>query len=100
MRTRISTLSTVQVGVPVSSVTVPDLSGLPVELAFLPDGVSPTVWTPGVWETITGQQWALALVGPESDHGPLTPGRYWVWVRVIGDPEIPVDRSRSQITVF
>lgn len=102
MRDRISTLSKDYVGAPIgarSAAGAVDPSLLPVQLAYTSAG-NPTTWTTGEWELIDGQYWAVALVGPGSDIGVLAPGRYWVWAKVTGNPEIPVLKSPNQITVF
>lgn len=97
-RDRISRLAKDYVGAPIGA-SVADPSGLAVQVAYVTDG-DPVTWTTGIWEKIDGQWWALGLIGPGSDFGALPVGRYWVWVQVTSNPEIPVLKSPNQITVF
>lgn len=48
-------------------------------------------WITGSWAVAAGPQyWAQCLVGPANDGTVLAIGLYQVWVKVIGDPEVPV----------
>lgn len=101
MRTEIDSTSKEYVGAPITEVSGIDVTGDLIELAFTATrSSSGAVWTPGVWKTIGGRPWAVALVGPGSTHGALPAGRYWVKVRVIDSPEVPVLTSPNQITIY
>lgn len=99
MRTRIRASSRDYIGAPITEATGINPTTDVVELAFTVDDAAPTVWTVGVWKTIQGRYWALALVGP---GGALTlpVGRYWVNVRITDNPEVPVLTSPNQITIY
>lgn len=99
-RDRISVLSREYVGAPIAHAAGVDPTGDVVGLAFLTDGVTPSTFTPGIWETIDAQYWAVALIGPGSTHGPLAVGRYWVWIKFTDNPEVPVLRTPNRIIVF
>lgn len=100
MRTRIRATSKEYVGAPVSEATGIVLTADAVELSFTVGDTAPPVWTPGVWKTIRGQSWAVAMIGPGSVLGALPAGRYWVNIRVTDSPEIPVLTSPNQITIY
>jgi hypothetical protein len=101
MRTEIDSTSKEYVGAPITEKTGIDVTADVVELAFTATRLSAgAVWTPGTWETIDGRPWAVTVIGPGSDYGPLAVGRYWVKVRVTDSPEIPVLTSPNQITIY
>jgi hypothetical protein len=84
----ISVASTVYLAVRVFSVV--ETGTQAVWVALLADTSTPTDpdWSPAIWDpdNVT----ALLLVGPDSPFGALTPGRYYVWVKVDDNPEEPV----------
>lgn len=100
MRTRIRATSKDYVGAPITEETGIDVTADVVELSFTVGDQEPTVWTPGVWKTVRGRPWAVALIGPGSSLGALPPGRYWINVRVTDNPEVPVLTSPNTITIY
>lgn len=77
---------------------VVDPTSLPVSFAFEIDSTEPTSFTVGAWETDPGppiKYLALILVG--SDGVALTDGTYFVWVKIVDSPEIPVRRVGNLI---
>lgn len=77
-----------------NTVTVYDPTGLPVEAAFKLPGVNPAApdWKTATWFTGSfGRFFALCLVGPGAGAAlNLTAGTYKMWLRITGNPEIPV----------
>lgn len=67
-----------------------------VEFGFVPAGTAgaPSAWYAGVWASTqalpNGRYVALCLVGP-GGTATLAVGTYTVWVKVIDNPEIPVE---------
>lgn len=69
-----------------------DPTALAVEMAFT-TGPEPTAgdWAAASWETVDGKWYARALIGPGARQ--LTDGMWLVWVRVTGNPELPVIKA-------
>lgn len=77
-----------------------DPTALPVEMAFVAQGLTPqgADWRAASWETEDGRYYARCLVGP-GGTGTIPPGRRTAWVRVTGNPEIPTIRA-GNLVVF
>ncbi len=89
----------VRVPVAVEGQDAAALTSLPVEFSFLVDKQAKPAdneWVLGSWEP-GADTVARVLVGPGGTVG-LTPGTYWVWVRVTGSIERPV-RQAGQIKI-
>jgi hypothetical protein len=70
-----------------TTVTSPDNpTARVVEFAFVADNTRPTApdWIAGSWVGVNSPYVAKVLIDQ------LDPGRYDVWIRVVGNPEIPV----------
>jgi hypothetical protein len=85
----ISVASTVYLAARVFSVV--ETGTQPVWMALMADTSTPedpADWETAIWDpdNVT----ALLLVGPDSPFGTVTPGRYFVWVKVDDNPEEPV----------
>jgi hypothetical protein len=101
MRTRIRQSSKEYVGMPVECQRDVDMTQDPVELGFtLEEEDEPEAWVSGEWETIEGQTWAVALIGPGSVLGVLEKDRWWVHARVTDNPEVPHLTSPNRITIY
>lgn len=94
-----SALATKYVKVPVSVLVngvYIDPTGDTVQLAFPVRGVDPVGgdWKSAIWETvdITTHE-ACCLVGPSGGTVQLSKGAYDVWVKVVDNPEIPVEKA-------
>lgn len=63
----------------------------PVKLAFVKGLAEPEAgdWQDATWETDGDDHLARCLVGPGGTVE-LDPGHYTVWVRVEGNPEMPI----------
>jgi hypothetical protein len=63
-----------------------------VKLAFTEnDSLEGTeTWHTGSWETAGGVYYARCLVGPSPGNTILTPGVWYVWVKVTDSPEVPI----------
>jgi hypothetical protein len=100
----ISSLSTEYVVVPVNAVddgVVISPTSDPVQFAFTTGyGVKPSVWISGQWDPNPVQGiWynAKCLIGPGPGGTVLAAGTYTVWIKVTGDPDIPVRQSGTLI---
>lgn len=75
-----------------------------VYMAFPLNGVSPTTWYIGAWETSTDSlnrtsYYAKVLIGPAGGAVTLAIGRYGVWVKISDSPETPIiDAGRLTIS--
>lgn len=60
---------------------------------------SPTDWQEAEWAgtVASNTRDALLLIGPGTDMA-LTPGRYWVWVKIQYGAEVPVLRA-GELTI-
>jgi hypothetical protein len=94
-----SSLSLEYIRVPVSvkeSGIAIDPTSDTVALAFPVEGVAPSQWEPGTWETdattVPTTYLVRVLVGPSGDVE-LTAGLYDVWVRISDNPEIPARKA-------
>ncbi len=69
-----------------------DPTGNAIKFAVVPEGTLPADadWADAEWEDAEGSHFALCLVGPGSDHGPVTPGEYDVYLKIFDSPETPV----------
>ena len=88
---RIAAGSTMYVKVPISATSAGNpitLTADAVAIAFTTPGGTPATWFTGTWE---GTGTARVLVGPGGALT-LTPGTYWVWVKVTDNPEIPAEQ--------
>lgn len=56
-------------------------------------------WKTASWETANSEYYARCLVGPTGGTITLTPGVWYVWVKVTDGPEVPVLRAGT-LTVF
>lgn len=67
-----------------------DPTGDAVQFSFAQEGVEPSVWHSGIWETWTGGPYAVAkvLIGPGAVV--VAAGSYVVWIKVTDSPETPV----------
>lgn len=77
------------------------LGGLPVRNRPTADAVPPktTGWLNGYWLTPTpGPLLAGILVGPDGGAVALPPGRYAIWIKIVGDPTVPV-QAVDQLTI-
>lgn len=106
----ISSLSLQYVGVPVKAIaldgTVTNPTSSPVQMAFMPQATQKpqvTDWKAAIWATrpsnILEPYAAMCLVGP---GGTITLGigTYVIYVKVSGNPEIPVQQASLQLEVY
>jgi hypothetical protein len=93
MSLKISTQSTEYVKVQVTRDNGSDPTTDTVAMAFVADGVTPSVgdFKSSSWQTINGKYFARCLIGP-TGVVQLTAGLYVVWVKVTDSPEVPVKR--------
>jgi len=102
---QISSISTEYVKVKVSKDDKTSPTSDTVAMAFLLTETSPTIgdWLTAGWQTMTvdGETVYLArcLVGPGGVKT-LSPGEYWVWVKVTDNPEIPARRMKRLLEVI
>lgn len=79
---------------PVAVIANQDLTGLPVHMQVLPNGVRPSVdgWQVAEWGTDgQGRTIAKILIGPGTHFDfSSSPGTYIPWVRVTTNQELPV----------
>jgi len=94
MSARISATSLEYVRVPVQvkegSVNVNPINDT-VRMAFIPKKlVTPVAgdWKVATWEVDGLTYYARCLVGP-GGAATLTPGKYYVWVKIVDNPEVP-----------
>ena len=89
----LTTLDTLFVEIPISAVDADsapvDLTGLPVQLAFVPRGTVPgdADWHDAEWNTAGTR--ARLLIGPANGGIVYQPGKYRPWWTVTDDPEVP-----------
>lgn len=91
----LSSASTQDVFVPVTAGingVAYDPTADPVSLAFLPNGVTPSIgdWHNATWQTLGGVNNAVCLVGPANGGVVLATGTWTTWVKISDDPEVPV----------
>ena len=105
----INHLSLQYLGVPVTATTISGAAynptGLAVQMAFLPQATqSPGSgdWQAAIWGTNTANVLqpyaAFCLIGPGGTIQ-LGIGTYVIWVKVTGDPEIPVQTAPLQLEI-
>jgi hypothetical protein len=72
--------------------SVINLSTDVVQFAFMLTGNPATSdWKTGAWEILPGPVYvAYCLVGPGSGGVPYTVGSYTAWVKVVDNPDVPV----------
>ena len=96
MAVKLSSLSTEYIRVPVSATEngqPVDPTSSTVEFAFMTDPkLEPTTWYNGSWETAGTTYYARILIGSGAGGTALADGKYYVWLRITGSPEIPVRR--------
>ena len=69
-----------------------DPTSLPVEFAFVAEGVEPEEadWSPGGWRAVGEKPYvARILIGPGTNVV-LADGKYRAWLRIVATPEVPV----------
>lgn len=96
MPVTISSLSTeyVQILVEATANGVPvNPSSDQVTFAFIAGTTNPQAgdWKTGSWDTDTqGDYLAQCLIGPDGGTITLTPGAYYVWIKITDNPEVPI----------
>lgn len=101
MAQTISVVSTEYVRVPISitknGVTF-DPTSDSLSMSFGPTAAAPTIFHTGTWEVAGTNTFALCLIGP-GGNVQLTPGTWFVYVKVTDSPEVPVKYAGTiQIT--
>ena len=106
----VSQLSLQYIGVPVNALTLDgdayDPTADPVLMAFLPQATQVpqnSDWKTAIWATRAGNVLypyaAYCLVGPGGTII-LGTGTYYLYVKITGDPEIPIIRATTQLEIY
>lgn len=75
----------------------------PVAVAILPtadDGPTTLDYVPAAWVIGPLGPFVTVMVGPGSAVGTLTPGHYYMWVRITASPEVPVLRCPDRLVIY
>lgn len=97
MAEAISKLSKEYLYVPLTVNVAPEMFTSPVSMALSKTADPGTFYTA---EYVPEKRAVRMLVGPNSAIGALTPGRYFVYVKIDDAPEDPVKTATSHINVY
>lgn len=107
---KISQTSTQYLGIPVKALTLNGISYNPIAdavyMAFLPQATQTptnTDWKIASWSAVPGNilypYAAYCLIGPVGTVT-LTVGNYVIYLKITDNPEIPVQRSQTQLQIY